>query len=89
MNSAADCATSASLLLRLRNAPRDQAAWREFVRRYGSLIYGWCRSWSLQEADAQDVTQIVLLKLADKMQAFRYDPALSFRGWLRTVAHHA
>lgn len=89
MNSSVDSPTSASLLARLRDAPRDEVAWRQFIERYGGRIYGWCRHWNLQEADAQDVTQIVLLKLADKMQAFTYDPARSFRGWLRTVAHHA
>jgi RNA polymerase sigma-70 factor (ECF subfamily) len=35
------------------------------------------------------VTQNVMLKLADKMRTFAYDPAKSFRGWLRTLAHHA
>src|SRR5205085_1588342 len=39
----------------------------------------------LQEADAQDVTQNVLLKLAARMRTFEYDPARSFRAWLRTV----
>src|SRR5881409_1150777 len=89
MDMPADSPTSTSLLGRLRNAPTDQAAWREFVRRYGGQIYGWCRHWGLQESDAQDVTQDVLLKLAAKMRAFTYDPARSFRGWLRTLAHHA
>ena len=46
--------TSASLLARLRLAPADQTAWAEFVNRYGRKIYGWCRHWGLQEADAQD-----------------------------------
>jgi RNA polymerase sigma-70 factor (ECF subfamily) len=89
MDRAPDGSTSASLLARLRAAPADQAAWQEFVRRYGGQVYGWCRHWGLQEADAQDVTQDVLLKLADKMRTFAYDPARSFRGWLRTLAHHA
>jgi len=31
----------------------------------------------------------VLLKLIRAMQAFRYDPAKRFRGWLMTVVHHA
>ena len=84
-----DSPTRASLLVRLRDAPTDQAAWREFVRRYGGQIYGWCRHWDLQEADALDVTQDVLLKLADKMRTFAYDPSRSFRGWLRTLTHHA
>jgi RNA polymerase sigma-70 factor (ECF subfamily) len=67
----------------------DQAAWAEFVERYGRKVYQGCLRWKLQEADAQDVTQVVLLKLAVRMKEFRYDPARSFRAWLKTVAHHA
>jgi RNA polymerase sigma factor (sigma-70 family) len=84
-----DSGTRISLLGRLRQDPTDQAVWGEFVEHYGSRIYGWCRRWHLQEADAQDVTQNVLLKLADKMRTFRYDPSRSFRAWLKTLAHHA
>ena len=39
--------------------------------------------------DAEDVTQTVLVKLAEKMRDFQYDPSGSFRGWLKTVAHNA
>ena len=60
-----------------------------FVKRYGPRIYGWCRRWNLQEADADDVTQLVLATLAQKMGSFAYDPARSFRAWLKTIAHHA
>ena len=81
--------TSASLLARLRQAPADQSAWAEFVDRYGRKVYGWCRHWGLQEADAQDVTQDVLVRLAEKMRGFAYDPARSFRAWLKTLARHA
>jgi RNA polymerase sigma-70 factor (ECF subfamily) len=77
------------LLARLRLAPADQAAWDEFVARYGRKIYGWCRHWGLQEADAEDVTQEVLLKLSEKMRTFVYDSAGSFRAWLKTLTHHA
>jgi RNA polymerase sigma-70 factor (ECF subfamily) len=59
----------------LRRRPVDQAAWAEFVDRYGP------------QADAQDVT--VLVKLAQKMRSFSYDPAKSFRSWLKTLTHHA
>src|SRR5437762_7758750 len=75
--------TSPTLLGRLRTDPADQAAWGEFVARYGPKIYGWCRQWNLQETDAQDVTQNVLFRLLRRLQAFEYDPARSFRGWLR------
>ncbi len=80
--------TSASLLGRLRHQPADQDAWSEFVDRYGATIYGWCRRWNLQDADAKDVTQAVLASLCIKMKSFNYDPGLSFRGWLRTLTHH-
>jgi RNA polymerase sigma factor (sigma-70 family) len=81
--------TSASLLARLRQSPADQAAWADFVDRYGRKVLGWCRHWSLQEADAQDVTQDVLLRLAEKMRGFEYDPSRSFRAWLKTLTRHA
>jgi RNA polymerase sigma-70 factor (ECF subfamily) len=82
-------ATHVSLLLRLRQDPSDQTAWRDFVKRYGAQIYAWCRRWDCQEADAEDVTQNVLLILAEKMREFTYDPAGSFRAWLKTVSQHA
>lgn len=81
--------TSVSLLGRLRQESVDQEAWAEFVRRYGRQIYHWCRKRKLQEADAQDVTQTVLVKLAQKMRTFRYDPAQSFRSYLKTLTHYA
>jgi RNA polymerase sigma-70 factor (ECF subfamily) len=81
--------TRVTLLARLRQDPTDQTAWDEFVERYGRHIYRWCRRWKLQDADAEDVTQEILLKLAQKLRAFTYDPSRSFRGWLKTVAHHA
>jgi RNA polymerase sigma-70 factor (ECF subfamily) len=62
--------------------------WDEFVSRYRPKIFAWCRRWGLQEPDADDVTQNVLVKLTEKMRSFRYDPAQSFRRWLRTVTHN-
>ncbi len=67
--------TSASLLLRLGHRPSDQAAWEEFVDRYGGMIYSWCRASGLQDADAQDVTQAVLTQLAVQLGRFAYDPS--------------
>ncbi len=81
--------TSVTLLRRLRRDPADQAAWGEFVDRYGRMIFRWCRRWGLQEADAEDVTQNVLVELSRQMRTFVYDPAGRFRGWLKTVAHRA
>ncbi len=81
--------TSVSLLADLRRDPADPAAWSRFVQRYGRKIYGWCRQWHLQDADAQDVTQNVLTKLVAQMRTFAYDPSQSFRAWLKTLTHHA
>jgi RNA polymerase sigma-70 factor (ECF subfamily) len=77
------------VLARLRDSPADQSAWGEFVARYGRKVYGWCRHWGLQEADAEDVTQEVLLKLSAKMRDFSYHRSGSFRAWLKTLTHHA
>ena len=89
MDSSSLSVTSPTLLARLRQEPDSQAAWAQFVDRYGRKIYGWCRQWRLQEADAEDVTQHVLVKLVQQMRKFAYNPTGSFRGWLRTVTHHA
>jgi RNA polymerase sigma-70 factor (ECF subfamily) len=81
--------TDVTLLARLRQDPKDQGAWADFVNRYGPKILAWCRRWRLQQADGQDVTQEVLLKLNRLMATFDYDPAGSFQAWLKTLAHHA
>jgi len=82
--------TRLSLLGRLQQSGLDNApAWREFVAHYGANIEAWCRHWGLQEADVQDVTQTVLVKLATKMRSFVSQPGGSFRAWLKTLARHA
>lgn len=89
MGRSQDSGTRVSLLGRLRRDPTSQEAWGEFVEHYGGRIFDWCQNWKMQEADAQDVTQNVLLKLADKLRNFQYDPSRSFRAWLKTLTHHA
>ncbi|MEO1524983.1 MAG: sigma-70 family RNA polymerase sigma factor [Planctomycetota bacterium] len=81
--------TSLTLLKRLRADPKDAEAWNRFIRIYGSRIDAWCRRWKLQEADVQDVTQNILLKLAKQFGRFEYDPRRSFRSWLKTVTESA
>jgi RNA polymerase sigma-70 factor (ECF subfamily) len=81
--------TRVTLLHRLNQDPNDQLSWAEFVRVYGPAIRGWLAHWGLQEADAQDVAQNVLLRLTAKLPQFKYDPNKSFRAWLKTLTHHA
>jgi RNA polymerase sigma-70 factor (ECF subfamily) len=81
--------TRKSLLLRLRDL-ENQDAWEEFLDTYAPKVYGWCRNYQLQEADASDVTQDVLRRLVGAMRSFDYDPSCgSFRGWLKTVTNNA
>jgi RNA polymerase sigma-70 factor (ECF subfamily) len=81
--------TSVSLLGRVGKDPVDEGAWGAFVAYYGPKIQGWCRKRGLQAADADDVTQDVLLRLSRALRTFVYDPSRSFRGWLRLVTQHA
>lgn len=84
-----DSQTSSTLLGRLATFPPDQAAWNEFVDRYGPRIVRWCCARGLQDADAVDVTQSVLTTLSVRLRRFAYDPARSFRGFLRKVVKDA
>jgi RNA polymerase sigma-70 factor (ECF subfamily) len=77
--------TPVSLLEQLRR-PNEQAAWVEFVRLYGPLLFYWARKAGLQESDAADLTQEVFAILVRKLPEFRYDEHKSFRAWLRTIA---
>ncbi|WP_250846781.1 RNA polymerase sigma factor [Aquisphaera insulae] len=81
--------TSASLLGRLRLEAPGPGDWDDFMRRYGPMIRQWCRRWKLQDADAEDVTQDVLARLASRLRTFEYDPSRSFRAYVKTVAHFA
>jgi RNA polymerase sigma-70 factor (ECF subfamily) len=79
-----------SVLFRLLENTTDQNAWGNFVGRYAPKIYAWCRRWGLQDADAENVTQDVLIRLFRKLPAFAYDPEKGhFRAWLKTLARRA
>jgi RNA polymerase sigma-70 factor (ECF subfamily) len=88
MSSPTDSRTSPTLLGRLKDL-RDQQAWAEFVHRYGPRIYRFLRRHGLQDADADDVAQVIVSKLAVRMQTYVYDPARSFRAWLKAVTRNA
>src|SRR6185436_8201204 len=71
--------------LRLRD-PRDEHAWAQLVELYAPLVYGHARKHGLQDADAADLTQVVLSTVASAIGRLDYDPQRgSFRGWLFTI----
>jgi RNA polymerase sigma factor (sigma-70 family) len=81
--------TRASLLIRVRD-PADQAAWSEFVEIYRPIILRLARQKGMQEADADDVAQQVLVAVAKAVQQREHDPRRAkFRTWLGRVAHNA
>ena len=84
-----DADTSLTLLERLQKDPDDPQAWNLFVERYQPRIRRWCVTWGLQDSDADDVAQDVLVKLFAALRKFQYDPSRSFRAWLKTVTQHA
>jgi RNA polymerase sigma-70 factor (ECF subfamily) len=56
---------------------------------YAPLIYGFGRKSGLQDADAADLTQIVLQEVNASIGRLEYDPAKgTFRGWLFGVARN-
>lgn len=79
--------TPISLLQRLRQPSRAEA-WSRFVELYTPLLYYWARRMGLASGEAADLVQDVFVVLLKKLPEFTYDPARSFRAWLRTVIHN-
>ena len=81
--------TRASLLVRVRD-PSDQAAWHEFVEIYWPVIHRLARRKGLQEADADDLAQQVLMAVAKTIEERPHDPGRArFRTWLGRVVQNA
>jgi DNA-directed RNA polymerase specialized sigma24 family protein len=62
----------------------EKQAWDALVERYAPLIWSICRQYRLESADAEDVGQVVWLKLVDHLGYLR-DPA-ALPAWLATTA---
>jgi RNA polymerase sigma factor (sigma-70 family) len=67
----------------------EKAAWDAFVRRYGGLVVAAVRGVAMAQAEVEDLTQEVFLRLCkDDFRLLRsYDPArASLSTWLTIVA---
>ena len=80
--------TRDSLLVRLRDA-QDGHAWAEFVQIYEPVVYRLARGQRLQDADARDLTQQVLMAVARRAEQWDPDRSKgSFRAWLFRVSRN-
>lgn len=73
--------TRASLLSRVRD-PANHMAWREFDAKYGELIHCYCRALRLRYTDADEIRQIVMIRLTRVLRRLDYSPA---RGRFRSL----
>lgn len=66
-------------------AAGDRAAWDQLVDRYAPLVWSICRRYRLTQADAEDVSQSVWLRLVENLHGLRDPEALP--GWLATTTN--
>lgn len=79
--------TRYSLLARLAR-PADPDAWQEFISIYQGAIFRYSRHRGLQEADALNVVQQVMLAVHEAIQHWKPSGRQgSFRAWLFQTAH--
>lgn len=80
--------TSVSLILRVANQ-NDIDAWQKFAEIYQPLVYRIAIAKGLQSADAEDLVQDVMTRVARSVN--KWDPASergTFRGWISTIARN-
>jgi RNA polymerase sigma factor (sigma-70 family) len=78
--------TKASLLARIRNFD-DVESWKVFYKTYERVVKGLAKKRGLTEAEAEEVSQEVFRRIAEKIHDF--EPASragSFRRWLYQLA---
>lgn len=81
--------TRESLLVQVRS-PANREAWDQFALLYRPVIYRLARLRGLQDADAQDLAQQVLIAVASAIGSWeKSNEAVRFRHWLARVARNA
>lgn len=81
--------TQWSLIVRLQD-PCDQEAWREFSENYHAAIVQSLIRKGLMQQDAEDITQQVMMSIANTLSKRPHDPdRAKFRTWLERVIKNA
>ena len=81
--------TRDSLIAQVRD-PLNREAWDQFASIYRPVIYRLARRKGLQDADAQDLAQQVLISVSLAIGRWeKSDNSVRFRHWLRRVARNA
>jgi RNA polymerase sigma-70 factor (ECF subfamily) len=77
-------------LLRAAADPANRKAREAFAEYYGGVIRAWCRRNGLQETDADDVAQALVLRLLKGLPSFEYDPGKGrYRAYVRQAVDWA
>ena len=80
--------TQSEVLARIQS-PEDREAWEGFVSMYRPVIYRMARRRGLQDADAKDLVQRVLVAVAGSISRWEKRNGIRFRHWPRRVAKNA
>jgi RNA polymerase sigma-70 factor, ECF subfamily len=81
--------TRNSLLMRIQS-PRDDEAWSQFVAIYRPVVYRLARQRGLQDADAEDLAQQVVISVRRAIGNWDADPSKGrFHFWLARIAQNA
>jgi RNA polymerase sigma-70 factor (ECF subfamily) len=80
--------TQDSLIAQLRDADNFDA-WESFARLYRPVVYRLARARGLQHADADDLSQQVMLSVARAIPQWQRDPHARFRHWLARIVRNA
>lgn len=82
--------TDFSALNSRSNQSEETAELERFFVRYRSIIFRWCFRRLRNRADAEDVTQEIMIKLIKSLPSHAYDPSQArFRSWLKAVVNNA
>jgi RNA polymerase sigma-70 factor (ECF subfamily) len=81
-----NASTSRSLLARAQE--HDSQSWQRLSDIYAPVVYRWARRHGVQENDAADVVQTVLLRMTQAIGSFERQRTGSFRAWLGKITYY-